>query len=156
VKKGQETEKQQIASLDKTGQRYQPGKKVIEKLAANPVREITPAIKAVQSADPPLADNPANHENPATDQSTIDALAANLKPGITVDKPIVEETGKAPTEAYPSNAAKEDYIYVANTTINRKTPLRGFLRKASRYVEQNNPLSSEHKKGGVFTASYEQ
>jgi anti-sigma factor RsiW len=83
------------------------------------------------------------------------------QPDIAVTMPAVAvavDAGKvlvaeAPKEVYASNAASEDFVYVNNAAGSRKSPFRGLLRKASRFVEQKNPLSPDHKKGGVFTAS---
>jgi anti-sigma factor RsiW len=72
---------------------------------------------------------------------------------VDVDAGRVQVPEVPPGEAYASNAASEDFVYVNNAAGSRKSPFRGLLRKASRFVEQKNPLSPDHKKGGVFTAS---
>lgn len=83
------------------------------------------------------------------------SVAANKLPAKT-DKVIRIVPDDKPNVVYASNAAQEDYIFVPTQDLVRKTPLRGLLRKAGRYIEQKNPLSSERSRGGVFTASAEQ
>lgn len=99
---------------------------------------------------------PENQAVRAIDPTAGISIAATELPKAEIKQPAVTETNKLPEAVYASNAASEDYIYVDNSQPVRKSPLRGLLRKASRYVEQKNPLSPEHKKGGVFTASQEQ
>jgi hypothetical protein len=96
----------------------------------------------------------ATNENSAITPE-IEITAPEKQTSLVITKPVIVETEKAPTVEYV-NAAKEDIIYVSGSDVVRKTPLRGLLRKASRFVEQNNPLNSDHKKSGVFTASNEQ
>lgn len=50
----------------------------------------------------------------------------------------------------------DDFVFVPGKEVVRKTPLRGLLRKASRFIDKNNPLSEDRAKSGVFTASNEQ
>ncbi|KYP15693.1 hypothetical protein [Flavihumibacter sp. CACIAM 22H1] len=50
----------------------------------------------------------------------------------------------------------DDFLFVPGKEAVRKTPLRGILRKASRFIDKNNPLSEDRAKSGVFTASNEQ
>ncbi|ULQ52329.1 hypothetical protein [Flavihumibacter fluvii] len=94
--------------------------------------------------------------NPAIEVKGAEALIASTTPDVQINQAPVTETTNLQNADYAKNAASEDYIYVDNAPVNRKSPLRGLLRKASRYVEQKNPLSPDHKKGGVFTASLEQ
>jgi len=83
------------------------------------------------------------------------ALIAANTPEVQVNQPGAIESTIPQNASFASKAASEDYVYVNNSTENRKSPLRGLLRKASRYAEQKNPLSQDHRKGGVFTASQE-
>lgn len=108
--------------------------------------EIKPAVRQLDPAS----------ENTAIDPSQVNGTtAANIREA-QINQPPVIETTVPENIGFASKAASEDYIYVNNAPATRKSPLRGLLRKASRYVEQKNPLSPEHRKGGVFTASQEQ
>lgn len=91
-----------------------------------------------------------------TGSPDITLAAINPKPGMVIDRPVIIEPGATPNVVYASNAAEEDYVYVPGRNIVRKTPLKGILRKAGRFIEKNNPLSADREKGGVFTASNDQ
>lgn len=106
----------------------------------------------VAAPDELLASQDEHRLSPAE----IKPLASNDLPTEKITVPLVEDKPAATAPIFARQAEKEDYIYVASEPSGTKKPLRGLLRKASRFVEQNNPLSSEHKKGGVFTASNEQ
>ncbi|MCG7856298.1 hypothetical protein MD537_04945 [Flavihumibacter sediminis] len=86
----------------------------------------------------------------------VEVVAAKTVPSAGIDKVVRIVPDDRPNVVYASNAAEEDYIFVPTDNLVRKTPLRGILRKAGRYLEQKNPLSTERSKGGVFTASAEQ
>ena len=86
----------------------------------------------------------------------VEVVAAKTVPSAGIDKVVRIVPDDRPNVVYASNAAEEDYIFVPTDNLVRKTPLRGILRKAGRYLEQKNPLSAERSKGGVFTASAEQ
>lgn len=91
----------------------------------------------------------------ATVEPVVEEVVVNEKPTRNTDQPVYVETNNTPNVVYVNNAADDDYIYVSNTNISKKTPLRGIFRKAGRFIDHNNPLSTERKKGGVFTASKE-
>jgi hypothetical protein len=99
-------------------------------------------------------------ESPADQQEIKEivapALIAANTPEVQVNQPVAIESTVPQNASFASKAASEDYVYINNSTENHKSPLRGFLRKASRYAEQKNPLSNNNRKGGVFTASQEQ
>ena len=84
------------------------------------------------------------------------AVAEKAKPDVTISQPVYVETNNTPNVVYANNTDREDIIYVGTENVSRKTPVRGLLRKAGRFLEQNNPLSTERKRSGVFTASNEQ
>ncbi|GAO45295.1 hypothetical protein [Flavihumibacter petaseus] len=81
------------------------------------------------------------------------AATGNLQPVQATTQPVyVQVAEKSPSQ--------EDYVFVQNDDRNndqlsQKKPLRGLLRKASRVIEQNNPLGAERRRQGVFTASAE-
>lgn len=117
----------------------------------------------VQPVEKTLTSEPVNApvlaaNEPKTTPAAVDALnSSNAKPSVQLaantpktdpaDQIVYVDTDKKPS--------REDYIYVSGTEENKKTPLRGFFRKAGRVLEQNNPLGAEKKRGGVFTASAE-
>lgn len=125
----------------------QPGDKPVEAGNEIPVASLPVADK---SALPTLAANDA----PKPTESTAGSLALTApKAGLADQASNTPEYVYVNTDNSPS---REDYIYVSGAEENRKTPLRGFFRKAGRLLEQNNPLGTEKKRGGVFTASAEQ
>ncbi len=147
---------------------------------ANPAGEIASAENkkqtrqteyAAQKSASPLpgiqAQLPASNEGAVQSRPLV---ADNSLPVAAVTepaKPEVKITGTQKPEAAiaqtiyvdtDNSPAAEDYVYVGDNNLpsERKKPLRGLLRKASRVIEQNNPLNPEKKKSGVFTASFEQ
>lgn len=98
----------------------------------------------------------ASKEEPGLQPAAVQSVASHDLPREQLTVPVVQDKAVTSAPIFTNQAAKEDYIYVANEPASVKKPLRGLLRKASRFVEQNNPLTAEHKKGGVFTASNEQ
>jgi tellurite resistance protein len=151
----------------------QPEQPVIQPLK-QPVQAVQPAADATTNANALVqpkkikrdkislpvftpAEKPASREILAVQQPVVLPVQTDI--AVTVPAvPVVVDAGRvlvaeAPKEVYASNAASEDFVYVNNAAGSRKSPFRGLLRKASRFVEQKNPLSPDHKKGGVFTAS---
>lgn len=135
------------------------------KKATEPAHQLssipTPKIRPIEnqkSETPVAAPNEllASQDDHRIRPVEIKPLASNDLPAEKITVPVVEDKPAANAPIFARQAEKEDYIYVASEPSGTKKPLRGLLRKASRFVEQNNPLSSEHKKGGVFTASNEQ
>ena len=104
--------------------------------------------------DPEAVITPAIKDN--LNAVNVEVVAAKTVPSAGIDKVVRIVPDDRPNVVYASNAAEEDYIFVPTDNLIRKTPLRGILRKAGRYLEQKNPLSAERSKGGVFTASAEQ
>ena len=109
-----------------------------------------------QPSLPQLAVNETGSQKPAVATSIP---LHNAKEEVT---PLAAAIGNKPAEPEyiyvktDKSPSREDYIYVDGTTENKKTPLRGLFRKATRVLEQNNPLGAEKKRTGVFTASAEQ
>lgn len=102
---------------------------------------------------PTLAASDASR--PAVTENAAGSLALTAPKAALAD----QASNNTPEYVYvntDNSPSREDYIYVSGAEENRKTPLRGFFRKAGRVLEQNNPLSTEKKRSGVFTASAEQ
>ncbi|MFT4023584.1 MAG: hypothetical protein QM664_07355 [Flavihumibacter sp.] len=106
-------------------------------------------------AQPLLAVSETPQQPDLTVTVPVTSPAPDVKPSSTPggSKPAEPEYVYVDTNKSPSG---EDYIYVPGSEENKKTPLRGLFRKASRVIEQNNPLGAEKKRSGVFTASAEQ
>lgn len=120
------------------------------------------SLLASNNHEPLRATNlePVTKLRPVTEQTlTVPQVVAvndKSKPEVEISQPVYVETNNTPNVVYTANTDREDIIYVGTENISRKTPVRGLLRKAGRFLEQNNPLTTERKKSGVFTASNEQ
>ncbi len=123
---------------------------------ARPATETETPVASLPAAGgvalPTLVANDASR--PAVTENAAGSLA------LTVPKAaLADQASNTPEYVYVNtddSPSREDYIYVSGAEENRKTPLRGFFRKAGRVLEQNNPLGTEKKRSGVFTASAEQ
>ena len=133
----------------------------------------TPVLLAQQLSKNKAADNNATDikatdytSTPGTTASLPQALVENTisspavsitdisaSPDLVITQTVPLETDASPNLLFANNAAKEDIVYIPAKNIVRKTPLKGILRKAGRFIEKNNPLAGDRERGGVYTAS---
>lgn len=147
-------------------------------LTATTETKAVPGNKAIDaSAETPVLLARQVYENKATDIKSTPETSASLpqalmentisspavaitdisaSPDLVITKVVPLETEATPNVLFANNAAKEDIIYIPGKNIVRKTPLKGILRKAGRFIEKNNPLTDDRERGGVFTASSDQ
>lgn len=138
-----------------------------QELSTNPAHSESVMAKKETSPLKTATDLPSTRD--LTPSSTTGTLAAALPGSGTPDATITAalnpetkkqlipiETNNTPTVVYASNEIQgEDVMFSPGKEAIRKTPLRGLLRKAGRFLDKNNPLSEDRAKGGVFTASHE-
>lgn len=149
-----ETKSQKAATV---ANGYEAASQQLAKATPQPVENST--TETTSKANPLL---PAVETPVAVDGN----MAANTKPVIEVEKPGVNQarnnviipvqTSNEPVLVAMNDVDNDNVVFIPGKEVIRKTPLRGLLRKAGRFIDKNNPLSEDRAKPGVFTASNEQ
>lgn len=130
--------------------------RLVQPLAVTTKTSVSPSMKASMPS--------ASDEKPLP---SIGTVANNLEEPIAGSITKIDLTQRETTiiPVQPSTQpvlvalndnSREDIVFVPGKEVIRKTPLRGLLRKAGRFIDKNNPLSEDRVKPGVFTASNEQ
>ncbi len=116
--------------------------------AAEPIKASLPEEK--NTVKLPSSGSPALKIEEPVQGSLTSLVAADEKiiPVVPNDQPLI-------VVAMNENNG-EDETFAPGKEMIRKTPLRGLLRKAGRYLGKTNPFSEDRGKSGVFTASNEQ
>ncbi|MBC7901868.1 MAG: hypothetical protein H7Y27_00535 [Gemmatimonadaceae bacterium] len=131
-----------------------------EPVITEPIQQTAQKIAAVMKSEPVAVEQKIEGSNII--RKTLDERAIEVGPMATaapqtiqvIDQPtnITIPADEKPVISYAS-MDNEDNIEVLNTTVNKKNSLRGFIRKASRFVSKR--TGDDESRAGILIGGFE-